>query len=317
MPSLLVIGECMMELRALAVGGLDSSGFEHAFAGDTYNSAVYAKRWHPSITARIFTAVGNDVISASMLNTWQKEGIDYDHVPRSRDLHPGIYAISTSEEGERSFIYWREQSAAKQMMKLLEAQGGVTTLPEVDYLYFSGISLGILSDSDKHELLEMTQHLRSQGTKVAFDPNYRPKMWRNAKHAREWMDKAYRCCDIAFPGLDDHETLYKQTNHQAIHEYLSEFEITEIVIKCNEAGVFGFGADGILVHQPFEPAPKQVDSTAAGDSFAGIYLSCRLMGVDMAKSIEDATAVARMVVQHKGAITSQEVFAQFKDGYNR
>lgn len=44
MSSLLAIGECMMELNAQG-----DQGFSRAFAGDTYNSAVYAKRWNPEL----------------------------------------------------------------------------------------------------------------------------------------------------------------------------------------------------------------------------------------------------------------------------
>ncbi|MEI8649237.1 hypothetical protein P4S73_17340 [Paraglaciecola sp. Hal342] len=48
MSKLLFVGECMLELRR------DENGKVHtSFAGDTYNSAVYAKRVCPSFGGRL------------------------------------------------------------------------------------------------------------------------------------------------------------------------------------------------------------------------------------------------------------------------
>lgn len=53
-----VIGECMMELRADSQGGLLKS-----FAGDTYNTAIYAKRFSPELTLQYLTAIGKGKFS--------------------------------------------------------------------------------------------------------------------------------------------------------------------------------------------------------------------------------------------------------------
>ncbi len=83
MTSLLVIGECMMELSAQ-----DDLYYARAFAGDTYNAAVYAKRWCPELEVSYLSAVGTDAISDAMLEQWLTEGIDCLLVVRSEDAPP-------------------------------------------------------------------------------------------------------------------------------------------------------------------------------------------------------------------------------------
>lgn len=302
MKSILFIGECMLELSPET-----ASTYRRSYAGDTYNSAVYAKRLVPELNIAYLTALGCDAISDSMLAAWESEGIDTSQVLRSVDLGPGLYAITTDEAGERSFVYWRKQSAATQMMALLAQRGGAATVPDTNYVYFSGISLSILDDAAKTALLELLVVLRERGAKVVFDPNYRPAMWPGLEEARGWMQKAYALCDIALPGLDDHLVLFGHESPEAIQQYLNGLQVGEMVIKCGTAGMYGFSHQDEPCYLPFSPAKQQVDSTAAGDSFAGVYVARRLQGDTMLKSIIKAAAVASLVVQHSGAIIKKGI----------
>lgn len=138
--------------------------------------------------------------------------------------------------------------------------------------------------------------------KIAFDPNYRPAMWNNKQHAIDWLEKAYLVSDIVLPGEEDHNALFGHTSHSEIAQYCQRFIVQEVVIKCGEKGTFVYYDGELNVHQPFQAAPIQVDSTAAGDSFAGTYLAQRIINNDIANSLQQAAKVARQVVQHRGAI---------------
>jgi len=306
MSSLLVIGECMMELNTQY-----DNGYTKAFAGDSYNCAVYAKRWQPTLNVSYLTAVGTDDISEEMLNEWASEGIDHSLVMKIERAQPGIYIISTDDSGERSFTYWRKDSAATQLMQALVRVGGKEAIPYFDYVYFSGISLAILNDTDKKLLLDLIQDLRSRGAKIAFDPNYRASMWQCEEHAKFWIESAYQCCDIALPGLDEHNVLFKQTKPQQVREQLQAFGVRESVVKCGEQGVCCYGGNDSFSHLPFTPAENQLDSTAAGDSFAGTYLASRIVGQSRAESLDNAAKIAGFVVQHKGAIVNKLSYQKF------
>jgi 2-dehydro-3-deoxygluconokinase len=293
----------MMELSNDHNGDLQRS-----FAGDTYNSAVYAKRCLPDSTISILSAIGIDAFSQQMKQTWQSEGIDTSLVVETDQAEIGIYAIHTDDSGERSFSYWRKGSAASQMMQYLDCSKLQEAANNYQMVYFSGISLAILSDEDKAKFIDCIAAMRKQGCKIAFDPNYRARLWDSLEHALLWLEKAYSLSDLILPGLEDHEVMFGHQNPEQMVEYFKQYSTNELVIKCGSQGTFVYIDAQQLVHQPFKPAPKQIDSTAAGDSFAGTYLAKRIEGQDPAVALTLAAHVAGQVVQHKGAIMDKDAY---------
>ncbi len=302
MSSLLALGEGMVELKLNSEQQLI-----HKYAGDTLNTAIYAKRWLPEVEVFYYSAVGEDMFSMQMLDYLKSEQLNTQTILSSKEANIGIYAIQTDDTGERSFTYWRNASAATQMIKLLQAAGGVDTLPDVDCIFFSGISLAILSEEDKANLLSLLKNKREKGCKIAFDPNYRPRMWKNEDHAKEWIVKAYQASDIVLPGLDEHQDLFGHQTVEDVKNFMLEQGVSEFVIKAGKDGVYGFDGDNTC-HVEFNPAPKQIDSTAAGDSFAGTYMASRVAKQTQLDSIKNADSVAREVVQHPGAIMDMEIY---------
>ncbi len=108
MSAFLALGECMVELSN-AGDGL----YRRGFAGDTFNTAWYMRRLLPQDwTVGYATCVGTDAISDAMLAFLAGEGIDVSAIRRVPDRTVGLYMITT-ENGERSFSYWRGESAAR------------------------------------------------------------------------------------------------------------------------------------------------------------------------------------------------------------
>ncbi|MCL1065643.1 sugar kinase [Shewanella olleyana] len=297
MKTILAIGECMMELIEHSPNLLNRS-----YAGDTYNALVYAKRFNPQLDCQFFTAVGEDAISHTMIKAWQSHQLNTDKVITTDDSTIGIYAIATDDKGERSFSYWRNDSAATQMMSLLPLDLLLKKLGNTDTVFFSGITLGILSEEDKHVLLSLTKSMREQGATIAFDPNYRVAMWKGAEHAKLWLERAYQHSDIVLPGLDEHQLLFDHQSPIDVMLYCQQLGATEIIIKSGEQGTLAYQCGELIAHETFIAAPIQVDSTAAGDSFAGTYLASRLSGYGIEDALVNACNVARVVVQHPGAI---------------
>ena len=108
MTSFLALGECMVEI-APAEGGLSRVGF----AGDTFNTAWYARQLLPEEwTVSYGSCIGSDAISDEMASYMQSHGVDTSTLRRFSDRTVGLYMISL-QDGERSFSYWRGQSAAR------------------------------------------------------------------------------------------------------------------------------------------------------------------------------------------------------------
>ena len=222
----------------------------------------------------------------------------------------------TDAFGERSFVYWRDSSAAKQTLPLFFEKHTVNALLPTDWFYFSGISLAILSEDDRETLFGLLTQLKAQGVKVAFDPNYRPVLWQSVDSCREAFIAAYRLADLALPGLDDHQVLFGARSCDDVITQLRELGTSEIVVKNGKDGAWVFSDnEPVARHTPAVPVKKVVDTTAAGDSFNGGYLAARLAGRTPQQAASLAAALAAFVVEHTGAIVSLDNFRSFKSRY--
>ncbi|MGC9420788.1 MAG: PfkB family carbohydrate kinase, partial [Rhodovulum sp.] len=134
MSSVLAIGECMVELAPTG-GGL----YRRGFAGDTFNTAWYARRLLPADWSVAYAScVGTDAVSREMVDFMAAEGIDTTPIRRLPDRTVGLYMIALTG-GERSFFYWRGQSAARALAD--DPDWLDATLSGRNFIHFSGISL--------------------------------------------------------------------------------------------------------------------------------------------------------------------------------
>ena len=294
---LLAIGEVMAEIRS------QDDGFAVGFAGDTYNTAVYAARQlGASGQVGYVTRIGREPLSMALLDHASAEGLDVSHVALDASRNIGIYAVATDAQGERSFSYWRSDSAARQ---LLASEESTPVMPQAEIVYLSGITLAILTPAARTRMFEMLAETRAaRGTKIAFDSNFRPALWEDHVTARETMDRMWQLTDIALPSIDDEIALYGLDSEAAAIAKFAAQDWKGIAIKRGVRGpISPLLAPGVL--PDFPPATRVVDTTAAGDSFNGGYLAAFLDGADEAERLIAGHRLAAEVVAAPGAITTR------------
>ncbi|MEE4371272.1 sugar kinase [Pseudomonas alliivorans] len=299
-----LIGECMIELQQHADGSLHQS-----FGGDTLNTAVYLARLLGSGQVDYVTALGDDSFSDAMCKVWSEEGIGLGKVQRLPGRLPGLYCIQTDASGERRFLYWRNEAAVRDCFMTPAAEPILAALTSYDVLYFSGITLAVLGAEGRSRLLAMLAKARSRGAKVAFDNNYRPRLWASVEHARE----AYLAClpyvDLALLTEDDEQALYGYTDTEQLLTAYRQRGIDEIVIKRGAQSCV-VETDGKRFEIPTQKVERVVDTTAAGDSFSAAYLAARLKGEHPQQAAEAGHRLAGIVIRHPGALVPKSVMPQ-------
>jgi 2-dehydro-3-deoxygluconokinase len=292
------LGECMVEV----VHKPDGTGLV-GFGGDTLNTAVYLSRL--GVAVDYVTALGDDPLSDGMVACWQAEGVGTGHVLRLAGRVPGLYMIETDPSGERRFLYWRDQAPARELFTRPETESLVTALEGFDLVYLSGISLAIWGEGGRARLLGLLDRVRKGGGRVAFDSNWRPRLWPDKETARRAYGEVLARTDIAFPGQGDERDLFGDGGPRAILDRLQAAGVAEVVVKLDEPGCL-VSADGDLVEVPATRVDRVVDTTAAGDSFSAGYLAARLAGRDPGSAARAGHRLAAAVIQHRGAIIPRD-----------
>ena len=296
-----VIGECMIELFDRGDGTC-----LRGFGGDTLNTAIYLSRCAgAAIGVHYVTVLGDDPFSDELLAAWQAEGLVTDSVERMPGRLPGLYLIRTDAAGERSFYYWRERAPVRKLFQTPGAGALEQRLGAFDWLYFSAITLAVLEPAGRRHLLDFLGRFRSAGGRVAFDSNYRPRLWPDGD-AADWVTLAYRNCDLAMPSIDDETALWGDADPEALLGRLAGLGCTEIVLK--RGGDTSLASlDGKIHEFPVDASQRVVDTTAAGDSFNAGYLATRLQGGSVEASVSAGQWVALQVIAQPGAIVPIEL----------
>lgn len=283
------MGEVMLEL----VPGADDTA-TLGVAGDTYNTAVYLAHLMGAGRVDYITVLGTDGFSTRIRDRMRSFDVGDSRSLTHPDRMPGLYAIETDAAGERSFTYWRSTSAAR----TLYDRDRKPDLAGLTHLYYSGITLAILPPKNRARLFAAIGRFRALGGRVAFDSNYRPRLWESRDTARATTDHAWHICDIALPSLDDEMALFGDPDEDAVLQRFSGYAIPNGALKRGASGPRPLTGPA---PEPPEPVPVR-DSTAAGDSFNAGFLAALISGKDTEAAMAAGHRLAARVVQHPGAI---------------
>ncbi|WP_222435265.1 sugar kinase [Puniceibacterium confluentis] len=298
---LVFIGECMVEIAP------DGAAFRKGFAGDTFNMAWYARQLGPrDWDIDYVSAIGRDAVSDELAAFMSAAGVGTAHVQRRDDRTLGLYLISL-QDGERSFSYWRSQSAARCLAEdpaaLAQAFDGA------DMVCLSGITIAVLEGAGRDNLAAALAAFRKAGGQVAFDPNIRPRLWADAGEMRDTVMRFAGLSDIVLASFDDETSHFGDASPQDTLERYRSAGVPRIIVKNGADPVLGAEGGETVTVAP-RPVARVVDSTAAGDSFNAGFLVSALSGGTMAENITAGAALSREVIQHAGALSKQAVAAR-------
>lgn len=299
------IGECMLELSG------KGAEWRMGHAGDTFNTLWAIRALLPQDRpADYVSAFGDDPFSAQQLVFFAEHGIGTAASPRIAGARPGLYAI-TLDGHERSFTYWRADAAARRLAD--DPAALAKSLRDRALVYFSGITLAILAPDARKTLLSAIGDARKAGSSIAFDPNYRPRLWPDADAARQAIGKALGVVDIALPTFPDEQMLFGDADQVATASRLAAAGVGEIVVKDGTEPAL-VAAGGRREAVPAVTVERPVDTTGAGDSFNGGYLAARLLGHEPAEAARRAHRVAAATVQVHGALAPADVLRKAFEG---
>ncbi|WP_435417019.1 sugar kinase [Parerythrobacter aurantius] len=282
MGRIVVIGEAMIERH---------DGAAHTnYGGDTLNTAVHLARLGHDVA--YVTALGRDAESDWLRHAWSSEGIDTTHVLQHQDRTVGRYAIALDRHGERTFTYDRDRSAARDMFALAGIEAAMQAADDAALVIYSLITLAILPPTSRDRLLALSAPL-------AFDGNYRARLWSDRHEAAEVRDLAVSHAGIGLPTLEDEAMIMGgETSPDGVARHWQSLGCKEVVVKMGASGARL--PDGEI--SPPGRIVRPVDTSGAGDAFNAGYLSARLRGGTPAEAAAEGHRIAGWTIMRQGAI---------------
>jgi 2-dehydro-3-deoxygluconokinase len=298
---IICVGEVLIELTRTA-----EAGFAPSCGGDVFNTAIYLAR--AGLNVGFATALGDDPYSDSVLALAAAEGVAADLILRVPGRLPALCLVEQAG-GERQARYWRDGAPLRELFELPDWMRIAESLLTARLVYFSGITLSLLSTQSLGRFFATLEVARQQGTKVAFDGNFRPRGWKgDLSRTRTVFIEALKRTDIALPAFDDEAVLWGDPSPESTVARLQAFGIGEIAVKNGPNSALVASGDA----KEFVPVPEVLvptDPTAAGDGFNAGYLAARLSGATATEAASAAHRLAGAVIRHPGSLTPRSAAA--------
>ncbi len=310
------LGEILIDYTPLPDSDAGMSVFEQNPGGAPANVLACAARLGRS-TAFI-GKVGDDLQGRFLVETLRRVGIDTGALRVDERYFTTLAFVKLSETGERSFSFARKPGADTQLSpeeldRELIANSGI--------LHFGSLSL--TGEPARSATLEAVRIARQSGAIIAYDPNYRPLLWRDEAEARRQMQSPLPDVDLLKVSDDEIGLLTDTEDFVRGASGLVARGVRCVAVTIGSQGTLVVTRDGAAMVPGFPT--RAVDTTGAGDSFWGGFLTCisesgksldELTFADYQRFARFGNAVASLCVETRGAMPAmpsrEDVLARMK-----
>ena len=282
-PAVIALGEPMAEFAAEQGGRLgEVQTFRRGFGGDTANFIIAVARM--GVSCGYVTRLGGDEFGRAFLTLWAQEGVDTRGVIVEPDGATAVYFIS-HHAGGHDFTYYRNASAAS---RLRPDDLDDADLTGAKVVHTSGITQAISASARAAVDRALGIAERAGGT-ISYDANIRPRLW-PVETAKPVAERTFGRAQLVFLSEEDAAHLYPGSPPQDVVERVLAFGPRIVALKRGERHAL-----------PAWPVDV-VDSTGAGDAFAGAFVAAWLGGARVEDAAWAANASGALTATGLGAV---------------
>ncbi|MEJ6122192.1 ribokinase [Vibrio sp. 2-Bac 85] len=264
---------------------LHGQGYSVIAGGKGANQAVAAARLGANVS--FIACVGDDSFGLNIRQEFEKDGINIDAVMIEKDTPTGIAMIQVAATGENSICISAEANACLTPQRIA---AHTRIIEQADML--------LLQLEVPMESIEYAAEIANKsGTTVILNP----------APAQHLSDKLLKLIDIITPNETEAEILtgikvFDAQSAQLAADALHKKQIKTVLITLGSQGVWlskeGEGSQ-IMGYKV-----DAVDTTAAGDTFNGAFLTALLEDKSLNEAVQFAHAAAAITVTGQGAQSS-------------
>ena len=235
--------------------------------------------------------MGDDYFAKQLTNALEQYNVDTEYLFTIEGAQTAMVIVSLDESGERSFNFYRHQTAD---LLLTNEHLKLINWDKLSTLHFCSNTLTNTAIA-KTTVCALKQAKNNQKI-VSFDVNLRYSLWQNSNDIEQNVHACYAYCDIVKLSRDELNFLATQ-RQQSVEAYLQS--LLELGVKL--VFLTDGPAPATVYHNAFtlsEAAPTitAVDTTSAGDAFiAGVlyYLNHSDNAVPLTDKLNDESIVKK------------------------
>lgn len=307
--AVLCIGEMLIDFIGSETGTIDKvSGFKKEAGGCVANVACATRKLgHKSY---LLTSLGQDGFGDFLEDILQKENVDCKYVTRKQDTFTPLAFVALDDKGDRTFSFYFKGSSA---LKISKEDVEKVDFSEIKVIHFASIAI---QEESKESHLILLEKAKKLGILISFDVNLRFNLWESKEIYLNTIKEFLPYVDILKVADNELEFL---TGTVDIEEALNnDFSYIKYVLYTKgENGAEVYNNGNVSINNV--PNVNVIDTTGAGDSFAGAFLSKLLLVDDINNVSEEklndiakfATNYATITTTRTGAISSYMTEEEF------
>ena len=235
--------------------------------------------------------MGDDYFAKQLTNALEQYNVDTEYLFTIEGAQTAMVIVSLDESGERSFNFYRHQTAD---LLLTNEHLKLINWDKLSTLHFCSNTLTNTAIA-KTTVCALKQAKNNQKI-VSFDVNLRYSLWQNSNDIEQNVHACYAYCDIVKLSRDELNFLATQRQQSADAYLQSLLELGVKLVFLTDGP-----APATVYHNAFtlsEAAPTitAVDTTSAGDAFiAGVlyYLNHSDNAVPLTDKLNDESIVKK------------------------
>ena len=210
--------------------------------------------------------LANDAFGDFLLESLGDAGVDTRYLVRTGAARTALAFVALGKYGERSFSFYREPSA-DMLFRVEYFDAGCFR----DCAVFHACSNSLTSAALATATLTGMMQAREAGALVSFDVNFRPALWGPEEEPGRMIRKTLALADVVKMSAHELDYLARPAGGEpAFVDALWEGR-THLLVVTDGAGSIRFHTRGSYGEIPAFPVAA-IDTTAAGDAFAGAFL---------------------------------------------
>ncbi len=303
MADILSMGELLIDFTPVGQTEDGRLLFARNPGGAPANVAVQAKR--AGVSAGFLGRVGKDMFGDFLVSTLRDCGVETQGLSQDPDYATTLAFVQLNDQGDRDFSFYRNPGADTR----LSFEGTDLSLVDNCKLLCFG-SLLMTAEPSRSAVEQLVDYARKQGKITAYDPNWRPPLWKGREE--EGIARMKSLIPKADIMKVSDEELALLTGKDSVEEgawALLEQGVSLVVVTMGPKGCRAYTPGNTLEKNTYDTHVK--DTTGSGDSFFGALLAkivlsgkrpAQLSQEELADFVDFANAAGAVCATKTGAI---------------